>query len=146
MNLIEEIEEFLKQTANSREMKRALAVKMQLTGKSYRDIQAILNVSQGFISKWRNKVIFEGVNSLKITPQRRNNKLTYINRQEVVQWLRTQGEWDLKKLKNHLETKYQVVFHSPQSYHGLFKEAKIKFPVKKVKAIRKTRSTIQYEK
>lgn len=46
MNLVEELDEFLKTTQDGREVKRAIAVKMTVQGKSYQEIKSLLNVSQ----------------------------------------------------------------------------------------------------
>jgi putative transposase len=125
MNLIEEIEEFLSQTVDGREMKRAIAVKMQLKGKSYHEIQELIGVSQSFISKWKNRAIFEGVDSLRVQYQGGKGKLAPQDKQAVIQWLTSQKKWNLEKLRLYLKTEYGVIFHSLQSYYSLFKEAKI---------------------
>lgn len=125
MNLIEELEEFVKKTTDGREVKRALAVKMQLKGKSYRDIQELLQVSQSFISKWKNRVIFEGVESLRVQYKGGKGLLSTPEKEKVVNWLRGQKRWDLEKLQRYLEREYRVIFNSPQSYYNLFKETQI---------------------
>ncbi len=52
--------------ASSKEIKRALAVKMILSGKSYREVKELLNVSHSFISQWKNQALFHGVESLRL--------------------------------------------------------------------------------
>lgn len=69
MESIIELEEFIKWTKDARELKRAMAVKMILQKKSYHEIQELLNVSHSFISKWKNKFLFEGIESLKLQYQ-----------------------------------------------------------------------------
>ena len=39
---------------------------MIFSGKSYREIKELLNVSHSFISEWKNQAIFHGVESLKL--------------------------------------------------------------------------------
>lgn len=125
MNLIEELEKFIQETTNGKEVKRAIAVKMQLQGQSYQDIQKLLQVSQSFISKWKNRVIFEGVNSLKLKYRGRTGQLSHQQKQEVINWLREQKKCKLERLQFHLEKEYKVIFNSLQSYYNLLKEAKI---------------------
>ena len=48
MNILDELDDFINQTKESKEIKRALAVKMILSGKSYREIKELLNVTQQF--------------------------------------------------------------------------------------------------
>jgi transposase len=44
MNIIDELDNFVNQTKDAKEMKRALAVQMILQGISYRKIQELLKV------------------------------------------------------------------------------------------------------
>ncbi len=48
MNLIEELEEFINQSKDAKEIKRALAVKMALLGESYQKIQDTLACISSF--------------------------------------------------------------------------------------------------
>ncbi len=66
MNILDELDHFINQTKDAREIKRALAVKMKLQGKYYREIKQLLGVSHQFISKWKNCAIFEGVENLRV--------------------------------------------------------------------------------
>ncbi len=50
---LNELINFIKTTRDSREVKRAIAVKLALEGYTYTKIKLILNVSLGFISKWK---------------------------------------------------------------------------------------------
>ncbi|MEQ8999154.1 MAG: helix-turn-helix domain-containing protein, partial [Coleofasciculus sp. B1-GNL1-01] len=63
MNIIDELANFINQTKESKEIKRALAVKMILEGKSYREVKELLKVSHSFISQWKNQALFQGVES-----------------------------------------------------------------------------------
>ena len=49
MNILDELDDFINKTKESKEIKRALAVNMILSGKSYREIKELLNVSKSFI-------------------------------------------------------------------------------------------------
>lgn len=125
MNIIDELSDFINQTKDSQEIKRALAVKMILEGKSYQEIQELLKVSQGFISKWKNQAIFQGVESLKLQYKGSQGYLKPEEKVKVIQWLKEQPYLRLSDLKNHLKKEYNVVFESDQSYYSLFKEAQI---------------------
>ncbi len=52
-----------------RELKRALAVQMVQQDYPYLDIQAVLQVSLGFISKWKQRFEAEGVQGLRLRYQ-----------------------------------------------------------------------------
>ena len=125
MNLIEELALFIKTTKEAQELKRALAVKLVLQRKPSGEIQQLLQVSQGFISKWKNRVLFEGVESLIIQYKGTQGYLNSQDKDAVIQWLRSQDYWRLGDLQLHLEREYQVVFKSKQSYYNIFNEAQI---------------------
>jgi putative transposase len=63
---MEELYHFITSNPDPRELKRALAVSMTLRGQTHREIMATLQVSSGFISKWKQAFIFDGVPALKL--------------------------------------------------------------------------------
>ena len=125
MNIIDELSNFINQTIEPKELKRAIAVKMIIQGKSYHDIQELLQVSHGFISKWKNQAIFEGIDSLKLKYKGRTSYLKPEDKVQIIQWLKEKDYLRLSDLKKYLFHEYQVVYKSDQSYYSLFKEAKI---------------------
>ena len=125
MNTLDELDHFINQTKDAREIKRALAVKMKLQGKYYRDIKQLLGVSHQFISKWKNCAIFEGVENLRIKYKGRKSYLKTEEKQKVIQWLREKEYLRLSDLRLHLQKEYNIIFESDQSYYNLFKEAGI---------------------
>ena len=58
--------EFIENSLDFREIKRALAVKMLLEGYKHAAIQSVLGVSSGFISKWKQAFFQGGVEGLKL--------------------------------------------------------------------------------
>ena len=49
-----------------KKLKGPRPVKMILSGKSYHEVKELLNVSQSFISEWKNQALFHGVESLRL--------------------------------------------------------------------------------
>jgi putative transposase len=125
MSTLDELDHFINQTKDVREIKRALAVKMKLQGKHYREIKHLLGVSQQFISKWKNCAIFEGVENLRIKYKGRKSYLKNEEKSKVIQWLREKEYLRLSDLKLHLYKEYNIIFESDQSYYSLLKEARI---------------------
>jgi len=91
---------FINSNGDSREMKRALAVKLALQGYVYRAIENILNVSQGYVSKWKKRFIAQGIPGLKLGYRgaktqltcirgRRNNKVVIMPR--ILGYIRTRN-------------------------------------------------------
>lgn len=146
MNLIDEIDDFINQTKDPRELKRAIAVKLKLQGKSYREIQDLLQVSQGFISNWKNRVIVEGVDSLKLQYKGRKGYLSPEDKQKVIEELRARDWLRLSDLQILLEREYGVVFQSEQSYYNLLEEARISWKKSQKKNPAKNEQLVQEKK
>ena len=66
---LNELLKFIQGKLDARELKRALAVKLALEEYSYRQIQSILNVSVGFISKWKKAFLSQGIEGLLLAYQ-----------------------------------------------------------------------------
>lgn len=122
---IQSLRDFIKSNPKPKELKRALAVKLALEGYAYRAIQKILEVSVGFISKWKRAFEMGGISALKLGYKGAKSYLSKSERQSVIEWLIKQNSWDISELEIYLIEEYDVVFMSPQSYYQLLKEARI---------------------
>jgi len=122
---IQLLKDFIKNHPNEKEMTRALAVKLAEEGYKYRQIRKILEVSVGFISKWKQAFDAGGLVALKSSYQGGKGYLTESERQAVIEWLIEQKTWDISDLEVYLIEQYDVVFQSRQSYYQLLKEARI---------------------
>ena len=122
---IQLLKNFIKSAPNEKEMKRALAVKLAIEGYKYRQISKILEVSVGFISKWKQAFELGGLAELKSSYQGGKGYLNQSERQAVIEWLVEQKTWDISDLEMYLIEQYDVVFQSRQSYYQLLKEARI---------------------
>lgn len=120
---IEDLLEFIEQTQDARELKRALAVKMTLQGILQREIMALLQVTSGFISKWKGIYERQGAEALKLGYQGGASYLSEEEQQVVLAWLQQKDHWQLEDLQRHLWQTYQVEFRSRQSYYDLMARA-----------------------
>ncbi|NEO69611.1 helix-turn-helix domain-containing protein [Moorena sp. SIO3H5] len=120
----QELNEWIKKNPDSRELKRALAVKFAIDGWDYQSISEALNVSKSFISKWKKKFIIAGIEGLKLSYKGGKGYLNKQEKQEVITWLRKQPDWSFYELKLYLIEQYSVVFKSPSSYYYLIAQAK----------------------
>lgn len=121
--MADELIELIASNPDPRELKRAVAVQMYLSGLKHREIQGILAVSSGFISKWTQQYELGGIANLKLNYRGSAGYLTSAQRTEVIAWIKTQPYWHLPELQAHLEDEYEVVFKSKQSYYDLLTEA-----------------------
>lgn len=122
---MEELIEFIKSNPDSRELKRAITVKMWLEGYKQREIQESLLVSSGFISKWTQIYTLQGISELKLAYKGAIGYLKTEERKAIVDWLQVKNYWNLGELKAYVEEQYEVVFSSQQSYYELFEQAGI---------------------
>lgn len=122
---MDSLDEFIASNPDPRELKRALAVKMTLEGYTHTQITQLLNVSSGFISKWKVTFALQGIEGLKLAHQGSQGFLSPEQRQDTIHWLETKNRWTREELENYLIEKYNVVFQSKQSYYELFKAAGI---------------------
>jgi putative transposase len=118
---------FLAEKRDSREYRRALAVKLALLGYRYEAICEMLDVSLGFVSQWKKAYETQGTSGLMLNYHGAKPYLSPAERQAVIDWLKNQQEWSVERLQEHIETRYAVVFQSPQSYYQLLADAGITY-------------------
>lgn len=124
---------FLGEPRDSREYRRAMAVKLALLDMPYIQISAILDVTPGFVSQQKQAYLTDGVAGLTLKYQGAKPLLDPTARTAVIAWLQASQPWSLLALQQHIHQTYQVVFQSDQSYYDLFAEADIHY--KKTQAI-----------
>ena len=66
MTNLSALEAFIRTNPDARELKRALAVKMTLSQYTHGQIESLLGVTSGFISKWKHRYLAEGVETLSL--------------------------------------------------------------------------------
>ncbi|MEG4076465.1 IS630 family transposase [Microcoleus sp. Pol14D6] len=120
-----ELKNFIASNPDSRELKRALAVRMLSEGICRETIQKLLGVSSSFISKWKINYALHGIEGLLLNHQGSQGQLKPEEQSEIIQWLTNKDHWDLSVLANYIAEKYQIEFKSKTSYYRLFKSAGI---------------------
>jgi putative transposase len=122
---MDELSQFIQDNPDPRELKRALAVQMLRQDYRHREIQQILQVCSGFISKWTGVYEQHSVEGLRLGHKGSVGYLKSEQRQAVLEWLEQKNYWDLQELQTHIGQQYGVVFQSNQSYYELFHAAGI---------------------
>jgi putative transposase len=117
--------EFIRSNPDSRELKRALAVKMALEGKPYSKITELLGIHKSCITYWKKRFEARGIDGIKLGYQGSKSYLTPEERAEVISWLKTKNYWIFDELVTYLDENYEVVYESKQSYYTLLSEAGI---------------------
>jgi putative transposase len=116
---------FLAEKRDSREYRRALAVKLAFQGYLYEAISDMLDVTPGFVSQWKKAYETQGTAGLMLKYQGSQPYLSASQRQAVIDWLKNEQEWSIERLHAHIEITYDVVFQSRQSYYQLLADAGI---------------------
>ncbi len=78
------LDDLIAQCRDSREVKKAYAIKMIYQGYLYDEIQLILNGSRGSITGWRQAYDRNGIEGLKLNYKGRKSYLTLSEREEVL--------------------------------------------------------------
>ena len=118
------LEAFIRTNPDARELKRALAVKMTLSEYSHGQIEALLAVTSGFISKWKHRYLAEGVDVLRLAHRGSVSFLSADQRQQVIDWLHQQKRTSVPEVAASIEQHFQVQFKSEQSYYALLNHAR----------------------
>lgn len=143
---MEELSAFIESNPDPRELKRALAVKMTLQGYLHREIMKILEVSSGFISKWKQAFIFDGLDGLKLGYQGSKGYLSEDEKQKVLTWLQNKNTWNLNELEYYMASEFSVTFSAKSSYYDLFHEAGISWKKSQKKNPRKDPEAVALKK
>lgn len=109
-------------SGDPREIKRALAVQMQISGIETIKITKVLDVSEQFVSKW--KLIFEreSAESLLLKYKGKKSYLSKEEHSEIVKYITEQTTLSVEQLRDYIEKKYDVLYSSKQSYYDLLSE------------------------
>lgn len=122
---VAELQAYISQQRDARQLKKALAVKLLYQGHTYESVVRILDVSMGSIASW--KQAYEASGLAGFTPQHKGSKgyLSAAERAAVMNWLKAKSIWTLGELEYHLAEVYGVTYESKQSYYDLFEAAGI---------------------
>jgi putative transposase len=119
-----ELEQFIQQTQESRELTRALAVQNTLVGgRPWKEVARELGVSRAFICKWRSRYKKYGITGLQLGYQGSKSYLSPEKQQQIITWLHEQTHWSVEAVRREIATRYAVVYHSRQSYYDVMHQA-----------------------
>ena len=114
-----DIDEIINEATDAREVKRAVSVKMGQQGFSPAQICQVLNVSLQYVSKWKGQYEAEGAAALRVRYRGSEGYLREEERQEILQWIGAQETVSVEAVRDYVEERYGVVYHSKQSYYEL---------------------------
>ena len=119
---METLDDMINNATDPRETKRALTVKMLQTGLSPQTITNLLNVSEQYVSKWKIQYEKEGIPGLRLAYRGKAPYLTPAQRLQVVEWIKAHDTITIEGVRDYVESQYEVVYGSKQSYYDLLAE------------------------
>ena len=111
-------------TPKKEERLKGTAAKMVSEGFQRSVICKLLDVSDSFISKWKNIYEDKG-QGLLLNHKGSQSFLTLVQKNEVIVYLRNQSHFSVEELRDYIESTHGVIYKSKQSYYDLFDEAGI---------------------
>jgi putative transposase len=87
------LEYFIESDIDARELKRAIAIRMAVVGKSYNEISEILGVSKFFVGYWKKQFETKGVARIKLGHKGSKGYLTSLQKTELIEWLKNKKYW-----------------------------------------------------
>ncbi|HID98907.1 MAG TPA: transposase [Thiotrichaceae bacterium] len=116
------LEQIIDTNSDSRVIKRALAVKLALESTlKNNEIANFLQVSEAFVSKWKNRYEQQGAESLLLGYNGKRRYLLATEKDEIISFLKQY--YSIEELRDHIEEKYHVVYKSKQSYYEIMDAA-----------------------
>ncbi len=107
-----DLEEFIANNPDARELKRAIVVKMRIEGLKHREIGTILGVQSSYISRWEKRLREQGLAGLYLGHKGSSGYLSKSQPQEVINWLKEETQRNLWELVDHIEQFDGVVYRS----------------------------------
>ena len=83
---IAQLESFIKNDIDARELKRAIAVRMALSGIIDHEISRILGVSNFFIGYWKKQFKTKSIAGIKLGHKGSKGYLTALQNTKVIEW------------------------------------------------------------
>jgi len=111
--------ELIEETKEARELKRALSVKMVLSGIAVAQVGELLHVTPQYVRKWKGRYETEGVDALRLGYRGSESYLSVEHRQEIEEWIGAHETVTVEEMRDYIEEHYGVVYQSKQSYYEL---------------------------
>jgi len=121
------LDEIINDSRYALEVKRAVCVKMALSGMPTAQITEMLNVTPQYVSKWRVRYEQEGAGSLVSGYRGSESYLTTEQRAEILSWIKSHETITVEAVRDYVAEKYRVVYQSKQSYYDLLQVAGLSY-------------------
>lgn len=124
---MESLDTIINESSQSREVKRALSVKMVLAGMKPSQVSALLNVSPQYVSKWRVRYEAGGASCLRLGHRGSQSFLSAGQCVAVLEWIQEQSGVSVEFLRDYVQEQFDVLYLSRQSYTSLLHAAGLSY-------------------
>ena len=124
---MDELTQFIEETRDVRELKRAVSVKLREGGMATEAVSAVLHVPPRTVRAWSQRYEREGVEGLRVQYRGSESYLSVEQRQEIEDWLGAQETITVEEVRDEIEARYGVVYQSKQSYYDLMEASGLSY-------------------
>merc|ERR1712117_281635 len=105
-----------------------------------------MGVCSGFISKWKQAFMNDGIEGIKLGYKGAQSYLTSKEKKLVLGWLKAKNSWNINELEYYIAEEFKVTFSAKSSYYDLFHEAGISWKKSQKKNPRKDPEAVALKK
>jgi putative transposase len=124
---MDELTQFIEETSDVRELKRAVSVKLREGGMSTEAVGEVLNVPPRTVRAWSQQYERDGVEGLRVKYRGSESYLRVEQRREIEDWLGAQETITVEEVRDELEARYGIVYQSKQSYYDLMEASGLSY-------------------
>jgi putative transposase len=124
---MDKLTQFIEETRDVRELKRAVSVKLREGGMSTEAVGEVLHVPARTVRGWYQRYGREGVEGLRVQYRGSESYLSVEQRQEMEDWLGAQETITVEAVRDELEARYGIVYQSKQSYYDLMEASGLSY-------------------
>ena len=110
-------------TGKPLETKRAIAVRMVMTGWKRHDVAEALDVSVAFVDKWKYEYFEKGASALRLRYKGSRGYLSKEQHQAVLSWINEKATVSVDELCEYIMESYGVEYRTRKSYTDLIHKA-----------------------
>lgn len=102
---MDELAQFIKETSDVRELKRALSVKLREGGRATEAVSEVLHVPPRTVRAWSQRYEREGVEGLRVQYRGSESYLSVEQRQAIEDWLGAQETITVEEGREEIEAR-----------------------------------------
>jgi len=119
---MQDIDNMIATTTDTKELRRAMSVKLYHSGMKNSEVASFLGCSRQFVSKWIKIYQESDAKGLALGYKGSNGYLTQEQKTQILEWIKQHDTIALEELIQYIENEFQVTYKSLQSYYDLLSQ------------------------